>query len=203
MVAQPTPRVTPQEYLKLERDAEFKSEYFRGYILNMAGASPQHDIISGNVFSSLHVQLRGKPCTPYTSNMRMGVRTAEMYFYPDAAVVCGEPTFDDEWSDTILNTTVIFEVLSKSTERFDRGEKSAAYRALPSLKELVLISQHQPTAERYTRQPDNTWLFTEVASIDGTLELPSIDCRIPMADIYERIDFPPPTPPEIDPRIPR
>jgi Uma2 family endonuclease len=203
MVAETVPRYTSQQYLELERAAAFRSEFIAGYIINMAGGSALHDGITINLTALLHGRLRGSPCRPYTANMRMGIREAGAYFYPDLSVVCGEPVFDDEWRDTINNAGIVFEVLSPSTEKYDRGDKSIAYRSLESLREYVLISQEKPHVERYTRQDNGSWLLTEVASLSDTLELPSIDCRIPLSELYEGVEFPPKAPPDMDTSRPR
>ena len=194
MVAMPVPRCTPAEYLKYEREAEFRSEFLDGHIVATAGGSPAHDSISGNVFASVHGQLRGGPCRPYTSGMRMGVRPVNSYFYPDVAIVCGEPLFDDDWRDTILNPTVVIEVLSPSTEAFDRGDKFAAFRQLDSLREYVLISQDKRRVELYRRQAEGTWILIEASAPESELRLESVQCHIPLADIYESVEFSPPPP---------
>ena len=193
MVAQPNPRCTPQEYLKYERAAEFRSEYLDGCIIAMAGASRAHDQICVNITASLHSQLRGKTCEAYTANMRMGVRPANSYFYPDLSVVCGDPVFDDEWQDTVLNPSVAIEVLSPSTEAYDRGDKSAAYRQLESLREYLLVSQDKPRVELYRRGPDDAWTLREWSRLDAAVEMESIHCRILLSGIYERVEFPPPS----------
>ena len=126
---------TPDEYLALERKAEYKSEYFGGEIFAMTGASRKHNLVAGNIFAALHLQLKKRPCEIYPSDMRVKVSPTGLYTYPDVAVVCGEPMFDDEQKDTLLNPTVLVEVLSKSTASYDRGEKFEHYRKIKSLAE--------------------------------------------------------------------
>ena len=201
MVAQAIPRYTAREYLEMERAAESKSEFIHGFVINMAGGSANHDTISVNILSALHSKLRGGPCAPYSSNMRMGVPEANAYFYPDVSVVCGEPIYDSDFADTINNAAVVFEVLSKSTEGYDQGEKSRAWRLLPSLRHLVLVSQDRPHIELYTKTPDGTWNLRDLRSLEEMLELTAIDVQIPMKDIYERVTFGPPELPDQSPPI--
>jgi Uma2 family endonuclease len=128
---------TPEEYLALERKAEYKSEYVDGEIFAMSGASEPHNVIAGNIFASLHTQFRGRPCRAYTSDMRVHVRPGKAYTYPDVVAVCGEPLFHDTYKDMLVNPTVIVEVLSPSTEAYDRGDNSLRYRQLASIQEYV------------------------------------------------------------------
>ena len=180
---------TPEEYLALERKAKYKSEYVNGRIYAMSGASEEHNLIAGNVFAGLHTQLRGRTCRAYISDMRVKVNTTGGYFYPDVVAVCGEPLFGDKELDTLLNPTVVIEVLSDSTEAYDRGEKFAHYRRVESLSEYVLVAQDKVRVEHYERQ-GVAWLFTEVSDLDDTLTLTSIECALLVRDIYERVEFP-------------
>lgn len=182
-------RYTPEEYLALERKAEYKSEYLEGQIYAMTGASREHNLIAGNVFREFGTQLRGRPCEVYTSDMRVKVSPTGLYTYPDVVAVCGEPRFEDAHVDTLLNPTLIVEVLSDSTEAYDRGKKSAHYRRLESLAEYVLIAQDRMHVERYARQREQ-WVLTEVSEPDGVLVLDSLGCTLRLQDIYERIEFP-------------
>jgi Uma2 family endonuclease len=187
MAPLPKPRFTPEEYLALERQAEYRSEYFNGEIFAMAGASREHNLIIANVVASLHGQLKGKPCEVYPSDMRVKVTATGLYTYPDVVVMCGEPQLEDQYGDTLLNPTLLVEVLSPSTEAYDRGEKSAHYRRLESVKEYVLITQDRYRVERYARQPDGQWLLLEVSDPDQTLHLGSIGCDLALVDIYDRV----------------
>lgn len=187
MCAQVKIYVTPQEYLAIERQAEYKSEYFNGQVFAMSGASKRHNLITGNVLAELHAQLKKRPCTIYPSDMRLKVNATGLYTYPDVTVVCDEAQFDDDQQDTLLNPTVIVEVLSKSTEAYDRGEKFEHYRKLPSLAEYILIPQDKYHVEHYVRQPDNQWLLSETDSLQDTIQLPSINCYLAMADVYDKV----------------
>lgn len=181
-------RVTPREYLDLERKAEFRSEFIAGEIFAMSGASRRHNLISGNLYRELSLQMRGRPCEVYMSDMRVRVNPAGMYTYPDLAAVCGEPLFEDAHLDTFLNPTVIVEVLSESTEAYDRGEKFANYRRLDSLREYVLIAQNKIRIEHYVRE-DEYWILSEISDPDTFLRLASLDCAASLSAIYERIDW--------------
>lgn len=180
---------TPEEYLACERAAEYKSEYFDGEICAMVGASRKHNLIAGNVFTTLKQQLRGKPCEAYISDMRVRIPSANLYTYPDVAVVCGAPEFEDEQVDTLLNPTVLVEVLSKSTALYDRTAKSGYYRTLASLKEYLLVAQDEYLVEQYTRQTDGRWLLADIRSVEATVELTSIQCALPLKEIYERVEM--------------
>jgi Uma2 family endonuclease len=181
--------LTPEQYLEIEQKAEFKSEYYQGEMFAMAGASWEHLQIVSNAVRELGNQLRGGPCQPVTSETRVCVTPAGLYTYPDILVVCGEPQFVDSKPDTLLNPTVIIEVLSESTEAYDRGRKFELYRPLKSLAEYVMISSLSVRSERYTRQADGSWIFCEKIGLEDTIDLKSIDCHLRLADLYERVDF--------------
>ena len=139
--------------------------------------------------AELRQRLRGRDCEVYPGDMRVKVSPSGLYTYPDVAVVCGEPQFEDAELDTLLNPKVLIEVLSPSTADYDRGGKFAQYRRLPSLQEYVLISQDRPLVEHYVRQPPNQWMLTENESLQDTVDLPSIDCELPLAEIYFKVRF--------------
>lgn len=187
--AQSQPRLTPEDYLAIERSAEFKSEYFDGEIFAMTGASEPHNLVVTNATRELSVQLKKRPCKLYANDMRVKVDPTGLYTYPDLVVVCGKAQFDDTHFDTLLNPTLIIEVLSDSTEAYDRGRKFEHYRKLESLAEYVLIAQNRPHIESYRRQPDHHWLLTECDGLDSVLRLDSIDCAIVLAEIYDKIDL--------------
>jgi Uma2 family endonuclease len=189
MSSQANKRYTAEEYLALERQAECKSEYYAGDIFAMAGASRWHNLIVTNVVRELSLQLKGRPCTTYPSDMRVKISPTGLYTYPGVTVVCGEAQFEDTQQDTLLNPTLIVEVLSESTEAYDRGGKFAHYRKLASLMEYVLIAQTKPHVEHYVRQPDNRWLLAEADSVHQTLHLPSIDCHLALAEVYDKVDI--------------
>lgn len=188
--------ITPSEYLEIERKAEIKSEYINGRMYTMSGASERHNVIAGNTQSEIRLQLRGRDCRAYVSDMRVKVSPTRMYTYPDVVAVCGERQFEDSYVDTLLNPTVIIEVLSESTEAYDRGEKFAHYRRLESLREYVLIAQNKIRIEHYRREGEG-WLLSEISDSAGTVHLSSIDCHIAVAAIYEKVEFeaPPATSP--------
>ena len=186
--------LTPEEYITLERkaipDAEtVRSEYINGEIIKMPGASFAHNIITNNISSELHTRLKGSECVAFVNDMRVSVPTAKSYFYPDVGVVCEDPRFEDDVFDSLLNPIVIVEVLSPSTEAYDRGEKFAHYRQLTSLQEYVLVSQDQIRVDHYRRQ-ERLWIFTDIEKHDEILQLPSIQCELPLQEIYARVTFP-------------
>ena len=192
LMSSPNPSfVTPREYLELERKSEIRSEYIAGRIFVMSGASRRHNLIAVNLSREVSSQLRGKPCEAYVSDMRVKVAPTGMYTYPDIVAVCGEPRFEDAQVDTLLNPTVIIEVLSESTEAYDRGEKFAHYRRLETLREYVLVAQDKVRIEHYRRQEGGEWVLSEVSDAASTLHLPSIDCHVGVGAIYEKVEFEP------------
>ncbi len=180
-------KVSPAEYLKLERNAEFKSEYIDGIIQAMPGASREHNLIETNLLRELSSQLKDHDCEVYGSNMK--VRTRVRYSYPDATVICGQPLFEDMETDVLLNPTVIFEVLSSSTEGYDRGDKFAAYRERKSLQLYILVSQYMPRVEMYQRQAKG-WHFSDVNGLDASISLGAITCTLNLSEIYDKVKFP-------------
>ena len=189
------PLLTPQEYLAREREAATKSEYYAGKVYALAGASRNHSAIVPNLAYLLIGQLKGRPCQVFTSDMRVKVSASGLYTYPDVAVVCGRPHFDDQVEDTLLNPTVIIEVLSRSTEAYDRGDKFAHYRALESLQDYLLIAQDIARIGHFTRQPDGAWLFAESSGPDAVVDIPSIQCRLSLAEVYDKIELTSPSSP--------
>ena len=182
--------LTPGEYLELERKAEFRSEYIAGRMYAMTGASRRHGLIAGNFFRELSSQLRTRACEAYMNDLRVKVSPTGMYTYPDIVAVCGEVLLEDTHFDTLLNPTVIVEVLSESTEAYDRGEKFAHYRRLDTLREYVLVAQDKIRVEHFRREGEE-WILSEVSGADATLHLASIDCHISVAAIYEKVEFNP------------
>ena len=188
MVSYPKEKVyTEDEYLTLEREAEYKHEYLAGRIYAMSGGSPEHSSITVNITREVSVQLRRTPCRAFSNDMK--VRAGRLYAYPDLSVVCGEPTFRDARRDVLLNPIVIFEVLSPSTEAFDRGKKLAQYQQIPSLKEYVLIAQDEPRIDHYVRRADNEWLVSIVVGMGAKVPLDSIDCTLLLSEVYDRVAF--------------
>ena len=180
--------LTPAEYLGIERTATYRSEYLRGEMFAMAGGSPTHSRIKTNVLGELRSRLKGNPCAPYDSDLRVKCPTG-LYTYPDASVFCSELEFDDEQKDTVLNPTLLVEVLSKSTEAYDRGKKFDHYRTIPSLREYVLVSQEEPMIQRFLRNEDDTWTLSVVADLNQSVRLQSLGIELPLAEVYERVDF--------------
>src|SRR5437588_9592329 len=183
------PFYPPRQYLEMERKAEYKSEYWRGRIYAMAGASREHNLITMSIASQLSSQLRERPCEVYASEMRVKVSETGLYTYPDVTVVCGEAQFEDAEVDTLLNPSLIIEVLSESTAAYDRGVKFEHYRKVESIADYVLVAQDAPRVEHLARQPDGRWLLTVIDDPAGELALPSIDCHVPMAEIYRKVVF--------------
>lgn len=180
--------VSPEEYLLRERQAEYRHEYVAGQIVAMSGASRRHNLISFNMAREVSSRLKGRPCEGYAADMRIRLEGASFYTYPDIVAICGEPRFEDSGLDTLLNPTVLVEILSPTTAAYDRGEKFAYYRQIASLQEYVLISQDHIRVELYTRQGD-LWLYRALETPDETLHLDSIDCHIPLTEIYDKIVF--------------
>ena len=189
MAAVAQPRLTPEEYLEIERQAEYKSEFFAGEMFAMAGSKEPHNLIVANVIGELRMQLKKRPCKIYPSDMRVRITSTGLYTYPDVVVVCGPAVFEDESKDTLLNPTLIVEVLSESTEAYDRGKKFAHYRRIPSFSEYLLIAQDQCRVEQFTQQNDGRWLFSETNTFESVMKLPSIDCELSVAEVYDKVEF--------------
>lgn len=180
------------EYLALERKASYKSEFLRGEIFAMAGASKEHVTIVNNIGGELRARLKGRPCDVFGTDMRLKVDRTGLYTYPDITAVCGEAKFEPSAVDTLLNPQVLFEVLSPSTEAYDRGAKFGHYRQVPSLRDYVVVSQDKCLIEHFVRQPDDSWLLTVFDNMAQTVPLPALACELPLAEIYYRIEFPSP-----------
>lgn len=178
---------TVEEYLERERAAEIRSEYLQGRIVAMSGASRRHGLISMNLSGLLHAQLRGRPCEAFAADMRVQVAEADFFTYPDIAVVCEEPQLADSHHDTLLNPTVLIEILSPSTADYDRGRKFEYYRHLASLREYVLVAQDRVHVEHYTRQDDGSWRLTETDDPQAEVRLPSIGCTLRLEEVYEKV----------------
>jgi Uma2 family endonuclease len=189
MSAVPKPRLTPAEYLALERKAAFKSEFYRGEMFAMAGASEEHCLAKDNLAREVGNQLKGGPCRVVTSDLRVKVDATGLYTYPDVVIYCDRPQFEDEVFDTLLNPRAVVEVLSL-IERCGKGTNIRHYRRVPSLREYILVWQDQPLVERHIRQPDGSWLLTDFAGLERELEFVSVPARVPLAEIYRDITFP-------------
>ena len=179
--------LTPEEYLAFERKATTKHEYVNGHIIAMSGASFAHNFLTMNVANQLYNQLIGGECQVAASDMRVKAIQTDSYFYPDVVVVCGEPRAEDDTFDTLLNPTLIVEILSPSTETYDKGEKFEHYQQIASLKDYILISQDKVHVEHYCRQ-GTEWLQTKFAELEDVLSLHAIDCELRLQDVYRRVE---------------
>lgn len=179
------PRYSVDEYLALERRAEHRSEYIDGQIVAMSGGSFAHSLVGTNLSGTLGNLLADSPCIVVNSDMRVRV-DGSLYTYPDATVVCSEPEIEDVEGDTLLNPTLIVEVLSPSTEAYDRGEKWRRYRRIPSLRQYVLVAQTTPLVEVFTRSGD-TWVYSDASGLDASIRLESIGCTLALRDVYVKV----------------
>ncbi len=187
MSTRPIIRLTQAEYLQLDRQSELRHEFLAGEVFVMTGASRNHNLITVNVAAALSEQLRRRQCEVYASDMRVKVSPPRLYTYPDVIVVCGTPHFEDDVNDTLLNPTILIEVLSKSTEAYDRGLKFELYRGLESLQEFILIAQNKRQVEHYRRQADNRWILTETNDPAGLVVLESIASQLAVEQIYLKV----------------
>ncbi len=200
-VPQTTPRLTEAEYLTLERAAvDVKSEFYDGEVFAMSGGTRWHSCIATNMAIELGRKLENRHCRPYNCDLRVKIEASGLYTYPDLSVVCGEPKFVDERLDTLTNPTLIVEVLSESTESYDRGRKFEHYRRIPSLREYLLISQEEPRIEQFFRRETNEWVLRDAIGLDTTLALPSLEISISLAAVFADVVFPPKAKPEPGPR---
>ena len=189
MTTHPNARLTPEEYLRIERAAEWKSEYIDGEMFAMAGASRRHTLIALNLAAELRALVRELPCTAHTADLRVATDRLRHYTYPDVVVACDPIQFVDDHQDTITNPTLIAEVLSESTEKYDRGAKSERYRAVPTLAEYLLVSQERVHVELYTRQSDGGWTLREWNDPGAEIDLTSLQCRLKVAEVYHKVNF--------------
>jgi Uma2 family endonuclease len=188
MAISPKPPMTPEAYLAFERaQLDAKHEFLNGDVIAMAGASRQHNRIVTNLVVSLGSQLRGRPCDVYSSDMRVKIPTTGLYTYPDVIAMCHDPQFEDEALDTLLNPSVIIEVLSPSTEAYDRGIKFAHYRSIDAMQIYILIAQDKPQVEIFRRQGKRDWLLSVVEGLDARVSLETIGCELALAEVYERV----------------
>ena len=189
MSALPHKHWTVEEYLEFERNSDERHEFVNGEVFAMSGASRNHGRITRNTLNSLTNQLIDKACEPFPESVRIKINKKD-YTYPDVSVVCGEQKLDDEaYLDSIVNQTLIVEVLSPSTAMYDRTTKFQKYKQITSLQEYVLIEQDKPYIERYLRQSDGQWLYRDASRLDTSLELPSIGCTLALADVYRQVTF--------------
>ncbi|HET6252307.1 MAG TPA: Uma2 family endonuclease [Tepidisphaeraceae bacterium] len=193
---------TPQEYYDLESLATYRSDYYRGEIFAMAGGTPRHSLICGNLIRELGIILKKTPCAVYESNLRLKNKFTGLRNYPDVSVYCGALEYDEEDStrQTVVNPTVLFEVLSPSTEAYDRGFKAQGYRRIESLRAYVLVSQDKAHIEIFERDDDGSWSLREAAGLETLLGIPPLGIQLPLAEIYARVDF---SAPDSEPTAPR
>jgi len=187
MSLQPKAQFAPEEYLEMERKAAYKSEYHDGEIFAMAGASESHISIVGNLMYLLVGQFKGRDCKAYSNDMKVRVTATGLFTYPDVVILCGEPLFNDQNRDVLMNPGVIIEVLSDSTEAYDRGKKFEHYRSIESLSDYLLVAQDRPDIEHLVRQADQKWLYSASKGIDARVEIPAINCVLLLADVYDKV----------------
>jgi Uma2 family endonuclease len=188
MAAHPESRITEQEYLERERAAEFRSDYYAGHVYAMAGGSWAHGTLIQNVNRLLDTALRDRNCSVRSTDTRVRV-SGNLYTYPDILVVCGEPMFLDKRTDTVTNPVLIIEVLSPSTEAYDRGAKAAQYRTMESLRELALVTQTEARVEIYRKRAGNEWMLAESVGLESDCRFESVECELPLAGIYDQVTF--------------
>jgi Uma2 family endonuclease len=188
MSSDPKTLLTVEEYLAIERRAEFRSEFHRGEMFAMAGASRRHNMVVTNLVITLGTQLRDRPCNVYSNDMRVRVANTGLFTYPDVVATCGEEEFADDEQDTLINPLVIFEVLSDSTEAYDRGKKFEHYQNIGSLSTYVLVTQDAPRIERYVRQDGGrAWVYTETHEADSVVRFDAIGCDLRLEDVYAKL----------------
>jgi Uma2 family endonuclease len=187
-------KLSVAEYLAAEKRNDFKSEFFNGEMFAMAGASFPHNRVNENLSGEVYSQLKGSSCQSFSSDLRVQVERTGLYTYPDLVIVCGKPEFAEEDADTITNPRVIVEVLSPSTELYDRTTKFRHYRQIPSLREYVVVSQSEPLCERFSLQENGEWSVASFFGIEAVLELRSVPVRVTLADVYAGVEFPPEPP---------
>ncbi len=185
MATQPKPFLTPEQYLEFERESEERNEYLDGEIFAMSGGSPRHNTIVNNIASSLRPQIR-KRCQYFTTDLRVFIPSTGLYTYPDLMVICGQLEFSGNRQDTVTNPSVIVEVLSPSTQTYDRGNKFVHYRSLPTLKDYITVAQNETQVEHSTLQSDGSWLMRAHTSPEDILRLTSIGAELRLADCYEQ-----------------
>ena len=181
--------VTPDEYLAAERLSEYRSEYLDGGVYPMTGGTANHIRIVANVTYQLLNQLGDRNCDVLPTEMKVRLQESRKFFYPDVVVVCGELQFHDDRKDIILNPDLVVEVLSPSTEAFDRGAKFKAYQTIEALEEYVLVSQDKPLVEQYVRNGDGSWKYVAAEGLESSLTLPSIECTLNLSAVYKRVEF--------------
>jgi Uma2 family endonuclease len=191
-MSEPLRHLSPAEYLAFERRADTKHQYVGDEVFAMAGASARHNLIVANLVIEIGLQLRGGPCRVFPSDLRVAVSAAGPFFYPDVVALCAEPRFLDGERDTLLNPELVVEVLSPSTEAFDRGLKFAHYRTIPTLREVLFVAQDGLRVEQLTRRDEGNWLLSDHAGPEAAIDLVGLDCRVEVARAYDKVDLLPP-----------
>ena len=191
MAANPIPFLSEEQYLALDREAEVRSEYHDGQMYAMSGGTAAHSMIGLNITAELRQALRGKPCRPVNNDLRVRIPKTRSYVYPDAMVLCGAADRLAGKNDIVDSPHLIVEVLSPSSEKFDRGAKFALYKTLASCHEYMLVSQDEPLVELFSRRPGG-WFLTEAHGLDASIRIESLELAIPLAGIYERVALPEP-----------
>jgi len=184
-------RYREEEYLELEKSADSKSEFFDGEIFAVAGASFRRTLISMNLGAELNALLRGKPCTSHSSDLKVKSEPTGLIAYPDVSVICGPPVFAEGTGNVVTNPTLLAEVLSDSTEAYDRGAKFELSRHIPALREYLLVSQRAPRVERFLRQSDGAWIWSEATGLNAGLDLPSLGLTLSLANVFAKVAFEP------------
>jgi Uma2 family endonuclease len=188
-----------EEYLALERGSDVKYEYWDGEVFAMSGGTWWHDVVTANTHNSLSGALTGKPCRVFTGNTQIKTPLALPYRYPDGGAVCGKPEFERfHGNDLLLNPILLYEVLSPSTEAYDRGDKFTVYKSVASLREYLLIAQHRPHLAHYVKQDSGIWHFMEYNDLKDSVYLPTIECALTLGNIYQDVEFPPTPKPLIE-----
>lgn len=191
MSVQPKPRkLTQAEYLSIERDAEFRSEFYSGEMFLMAGGIPAHNIIKENLIGELYAQLKGGPCRSFSSDQRVKITPTGLYTYPDIVVVCGQPEYDPADPNTLTNPQVLIEVLSPGAAEYDRGTKFRHYQKLESVREIVFVSQDCLKLERFVRQPDDTWVLATFDDPGASFSFAAIPATVALTDVYRGANLP-------------
>lgn len=191
MVAIPKERFTLEEYLEFDKNSEERWEYFDGFIVSMSGGTLTHNRIARNLTTGLTNRLAGLGCEVLPADMRIKVPKAPPYRYGDLVVVCGPPIIESvQGLDVLVNPALIVEILSESTEAYDRGKKFLAYQSIESFKEYLLVAQERPYITHYVRQADGNWLRTDIEGLDSEIELVTISCKMPLREVYAFVDFP-------------
>ena len=180
---------SPEEYLMLEEEAKFRSEYQDGRIIPMTGGTPNHNQIAGNFYGTLNFCTKGQPYQVFINDLRLWIPSKRVYTYPDVMLVAGKLEFAEGRKDTITNAVMVAEVLSESTEDYDRGGKFKLFRTIPSLREYVLIDQYEMHVEQFVKTDDNKWILSEYDGADAVLKLSCVEFEMRLGDIYDRVDF--------------